>query len=298
MIDFIQQMKIRTQILFVVVIFYSMAGKAQTSGIIHLWPGLVPGETEAKHPSVQKMDTSGHFHYLKITSVTDPTLIVFKPKASLNNHAGVIVCPGGGYHILAVDLEGYEVAKWLNKLGFTAFVLQYRVPKKREGALNDIQRALRIIRSQASTWQMNPSKLGVLGFSAGGSLAARASTNYNKETYYAVDTIDQQSSRPDFALLIYPAYLNLGENKSITPELTITKNTPPMFIFQTADDGDAGSGLVMADTLRKAKVPVELHLLPFGPHGYGLRKGNDAAETWPTLAAKWLKKTISGQFIR
>lgn len=276
-------------------VLYGIAANAQTSEIIHLWPGQVPGENEAKHPPVESMDTSGRFHYLKISSITDPALVVFRPKASLNNGAGIIVCPGGGYYILAVDLEGYEIAKWLNKLGFTAFVLQYRVPKKQEGALQDIQRAIRVVRSQADTWGINAAKLGVLGFSAGGSLAARAGTEYYKETYLPFDSIDKRSCRPDFALLIYPAYLNLGENKSLTPEITVNSETPPMFIFQTADDGDAGSGLVMADTLRKAKVPVEFHLMPFGPHGYGLRKGNEAAETWPGLADKWLKKIITEQ---
>jgi acetyl esterase/lipase len=202
----------------------------------------------------------------------------------------VIVCPGGGYSILAIDKEGYEIAEWLNTLGFSAFVLQYRVPKKQEGALQDAQRAIRIVRSNAKKWGLNPDKIGIMGFSAGGSLSARASTMYNVKTYDAVDKSDALSCKPDFALLIYPAYLDRGENRSLTPELDVNSETPPTFIFQTADDRLANSALVYAQALRDAKVPVELHLLPEGGHGYGMRSGIDAAETWPKLAGKWLKK--------
>ena len=186
--------------------------------------------------------------------------------------------------------EGYEIAEWLNKLGFTAAVLQYRVPKKQGGALQDVQRAIRIMKDRAETWNLNPDKVGVMGFSAGGSLSARASTMYEKDTYLRVDKTDELSCRPDFALLIYPAYLDQGENRSLTPELKVNENTPQTFIFQTADDRLANSALVYAGALRDAKVPVELHLLPEGGHGYGMRPGNEAAETWPVLAEKWLKK--------
>src|SRR5690606_6219978 len=198
------------------------------------------------------------------------------------------------YHILAWDLEGLEIAQWLNHLGFTAFVLEYRVPTKQEGALMDIQRAIRLVRSRAGEWDLDPDKIGVMGFSAGGSLSARASTGFNKKTYDIIDRSDEVSSRPDYSLLIYPAYLDQGENRSITPELTVDKSTPPMFIFATADDPYANSALVMATALRDAKVPVELHLLPYGGHGYGLRKGSEAGETWPVLAEKWLNKVTSG----
>jgi acetyl esterase/lipase len=202
------------------------------------------------------------------------------------------VCPGGGYSILAVDLEGYEIAEWLNSLGFTAFVLQYRVPEKEEGALQDIQRTLRIIRSRAEEWDIDPAKLGVFGFSAGGSLSARASTRYNDTTYAPVDAADTFSCRPDFSVLIYPAYLDRGEERALTPELSVDENTPPMFLFATADDYHGNSVLVMAGALRDHEVPVELHFLAEGGHGYGLRPGNVAADTWPALAAKWLNKIV------
>ena len=261
--------------------------QAQTKEVIYLWADAVPGEKEAKHEPKKSENTEGNV--LRLTNVTNPSLFVFKPEASKNNGIAIIVCPGGGYNILAANLEGYEIAEWLSTLGYTAFVLHYRVPNKEEGALNDVQRAIRIVRSKSKNFGLNSNSIGVMGFSAGGSLCARASTRFNEDTYQKVDEIDDLSSRPDFSLLIYPAYLDKGENKTITPELTITKDTPPFFIFATADDFHGNSALVMAGALRDAKVPVDLHFLNNGGHGYGLRSGNNAAETWPTLAKEWLE---------
>lgn len=267
-----------------------LGSSAQQTETIKLWPGPVPGETEIKHPPLQTEDTTGNV--TRITNITDPAMIVFPASANNNNGAGVVVCPGGGYRILAIDKEGYEIADWLNKLGFTAAVLQYRVPQKQEGALQDVQRAIRIMRSKASKWKMDPNKLGVMGFSAGGSLSARASTLYNEKTYPKVDAADDLSCRPDFAMLIYPAYLDQGENRTLTPELKVNKNTPPTFIFQAADDRLGNSSLVYAGALRDANVSVELHLVPTGGHGYGMRPGNEAAETWPGLAENWLDRIL------
>ena len=267
-----------------------LGSSAQQNETIKLWPGAVPGETEIKHPPLQTEDTTGNV--TRITNITDPAIIVFPASAGNNNGAGIVVCPGGGYRILAIDKEGYEIADWLNKLGFTAAVLQYRVPQKQEGALQDVQRAIRIMRSKASKWKMDPNKLGVMGFSAGGSLSARASTLYNEKTYPKVDAADDLSCRPDFALLIYPAYLDQGENRTLTPELKVDKNTPPTFIFQAADDRLGNSSLVYAGALRDANVSVELHLVPTGGHGYGMRPGNEAAETWPGLAENWLDRIL------
>lgn len=261
---------------------------AQTRDTLYLWQGEVPGSSVPKLDPVITPNTSGNV--TRITDVTNPALIVFEPKASLRKGTAVIVCPGGGYNILAIDKEGYEVAEWLNTLGFTAFVLQYRVPKKQTEALYDLQRAMRMVRSKAPKWGVE--KIGVIGFSAGGSLGARLATRFAENTYQTTDPIDSASSRPDFALLIYPAYLDNGENRTLTPELTVNSNTPPMFIFGTADDTYGNSSLVMAGALRDHKVPVALHLLPEGGHGYGKRPGNIAAETWPGLAEKWLMQLL------
>ncbi len=277
----------KTLLVLVLSLSFSLHLFAQDKEIIHLWPGKVPNETEAKHKPVETDNNSGFV--TRITDITDPAMVVFPAPKYNNKGVGVIVCPGGGYSILAIDKGGYEIAEWLNTLGYSAFVLQYRVPNKREGALMDAQRAVRIIRSRAQEWNINTDKIGIIGFSAGGSLSARTSTMYINNTYPKVDKLDSVSCKPDFALLIYPAYLDQGENRSLTPELQVNEYTPPTFIFQTADDKYANSALVYTQALRDAKVPVELHLLPNGGHGYGLRPGNVAAETWPGLAETWLK---------
>jgi acetyl esterase/lipase len=255
---------------------------------IHLWPGKVPGEVKEKSSAV--LSPSENDNIIRVGEVTDPLMEVYRPVKP--NGAAVVVCPGGGYHILAWDLEGTEVAAWLNKNGFTAFVLKYRVPDKREGALQDVQRAIRLVRSSAPKYGLSADKIGVMGFSAGGSLSARAGTRFNIEAYAPVDATDSVSCRPSFAMLIYPAYLDQGPDHSLTPELQLSKDVPPFFIFQTADDQYSNSALVMAQSLRNAGLAVELHLLPLGGHGYGLRAGKRAAESWPLLAEKWLGTII------
>jgi acetyl esterase/lipase len=267
----------------------SIQSFSQKKDLIYLWPGKVPGEVKEKHaPSISPSNDN----ILRLSEVTDPALEISLPDPSLRNGAAVIICPGGGYQILAYDLEGTEIASWLNKNGYTAFILQYRIPGKKEGALQDVQRAVRMIKGDAEKWGLDPEKIGVMGFSAGGSLSARASTMFNKRSYQAVDKTDSLSCRPSFAMLIYPAYLDQGPGLSLTPELELSKEVPPMFIFQTTDDQWANSALVMAQSLRNANLSVELHLLPVGGHGYGLRSGSLAGETWPLLAEKWLKNYV------
>jgi len=271
---------------FLLLLFLSISTNAQKREIIYLWPGKVPGELKEKQPPV--IDTSKNDKILRFDEVTNPAIEVFLPDKAIKSGSAVIVCPGGGYNILAFDLEGTEIAGWLNRLGFTAFVLQYRIPDKKGGALQDVQRAMRIVRNNPHKWNIDPEKIGVMGFSAGGSLSARASTLFNKKTYPPVDKSDSLSCRPSFTILIYPAYLDQGPSLTLTPELELSKDVPPIFIFQTADDPYGNSALVMAAALRNAKLPVELHILSTGGHGYGLRPGKVAAETWPLLAEKWL----------
>lgn len=278
------------RLLIFLLLTLSVNSFSQKKELIHIWPGKVPGEMKEKlPPSIAASENDGIIRY---SEVTDPAIEVWPPDPAVRNGSAVIICPGGGYQILAYDLEGTEIALWLNKLGYTAFVLQYRIPDKKEGALQDVQRALRFVRSNSSKWNIDPEKTGVMGFSAGGSLSARASTLFGKRTYSPADKADSLSCRPSFAMLIYPAYLDEGPNLSITPELKISSKIPPVFIFQTSDDPYGNSSLVMAGALRLAKVPVELHLLAEGGHGYGLRAGKIAAETWPLLAEKWLKGVL------
>jgi acetyl esterase/lipase len=252
---------------------------------IFLWPNEMPNGNTAKRKSLQETDTTCNVK--KLTEVTDPSIVVFKSDESINNGIGILICPGGSYTILAIDLEGYEIAQWLNKLGYTAYVIQYRVPNNQKGALNDLQRAIKIIRSNS---KFNHTQLGIIGFSAGGNLCARASISPSKDSYSGIDEIDSISSRPDFTLLIYPAYLDQGIHNSLSPDLVFDKNTPPMFVFGTEDDPHFNSSMTIAEALEKSKVPFEFHTLQKGGHGYGLRQGNKAAETWAILAEAWLNK--------
>lgn len=247
----------------------------------NIWPDKRPAEVVLKKGKMKQ--TMGEDDILRIQQMPVPTLqkfpVVKSPKGKV-----VIVCPGGGYQILAVNHEGTEIAQWLNTLGYTAYVLRYRVPDNREGALQDVQRAIRIARAE------NPGKqVGVMGFSAGASLTARAATRFQSPSYTATDETDTQSARPDFAALIYPAYMDEGEHHTLTPELTITEHTPPFFVFQTADDRYGNSALVISQALRNHKIPVQLHIYEKGGHGYGLRANlAEAASKWPKLMEEWL----------
>lgn len=246
-----------------------------------IWPDKRPAEVTLERGKMKQ--TMGDDGILRIQQMPVPTLqkfpVVKSPKGKV-----VIVCPGGGYQILAVNHEGTEIAQWLNALGYTAYVLRYRVPDNREGALQDVQRAIRIARAE------NPGKqVGVMGFSAGASLTARAATRFQSPSYTATDETDTQSARPDFAALIYPAYMDEGEHHTLTPELTITEQTPPFFVFQTADDRYGNSALVISQALRNHKIPVQLHIYEKGGHGYGLRANlAEAASKWPKLMEEWL----------
>lgn len=247
----------------------------------NIWPDKRPAEVVLKKGKMKQ--EMGEDDILRIQQMPVPTLqkfpVVKSPKGKV-----VIVCPGGGYQILAVNHEGTEIAQWLNALGYTAYVLRYRVPDNREGALQDVQRAIRIARAE------NPGKqVGVMGFSAGASLTARAATRFQSPSYTATDETDTQSARPDFAALIYPAYMDEGEHHTLTPELTITEQTPPFFVFQTADDRYGNSALVISQALRNHKIPVQLHIYEKGGHGYGLRANlAEAASKWPKLMEEWL----------
>lgn len=271
-----------------VILFYSLMNQVQAQKLqeIHIWPGHVPNENKLK--AVSKKVSEGTI--IKVTEVTDPILQVFPaPVAAVRPGPAVIICPGGGYSVLALDLEGTEIAAWLNSQGISAFVLQYRVPQKRDGALQDAQRAIRIVRSRAAEFNLNPDEIGIMGFSAGASLSARLNSRYNDALYTPLDHADAVSAKPDFCVLIYPAYLDSGSNNTLAPELKLQPDNSPVFIFQTSDDPYGNSALVMASALRQAKVPVELHLYAEGGHGYGLRSGKAVSQIWPALLADWLK---------
>lgn len=271
--------KTKTMLLASAMLLAAPAGAQENERCI--WPDKRPAEVTLERGKMkQEMGDDG---ILRIQQMPVPTLqkfpVVKSPKGKV-----VVICPGGGYQILAVNHEGTEIAQWLNALGYTAYVLRYRVPDNREGALQDVQRAIRIARAE------NPGKqVGVMGFSAGASLTARAATRFQLPSYTATDETDAQSARPDFAALIYPAYMDEGEHHTLTPELTITEQTPPFFVFQTADDRYGNSALVISQALRNHKIPVQLHIYEKGGHGYGLRANlAEAASKWPKLMEEWL----------
>ena len=234
---------------------------------------------------------------IRLMNVTKPTLTIYRPAPDKDIGVAVVICPGGGYSILAMNLEGSEVAEWLNTLGVTGIVLKYRVPARKgqeryAAPLQDAQRALGLVRHRAKELGFKPDRIGVLGFSAGGHLAATLSTNYDKRTYEPIDEADKTSCRPDFTLLIYPAYLVAGPENKIAPELKITAETPRTFIVFTEDDPiHVESGLFYYLALKKAKVSAEMHLYPTGGHGYGLRPSKHGVSTWPKRAEEWLRSS-------
>lgn len=278
------------RILFLILILTQIT-VAQTNKSVHIWPNEVPNETEPKQE--HEISDNKTNRVTRISKVTDPNFLVFEPIKANKSKGAIIVCPGGAYNVLSINLEGSEVAQWLNSLGYTAFVLNYRVPQKQLGALNDIQRTIRIIRNDAAIYNIDPNKIGVLGFSAGGSLATRAATLFTTDSYKKTDAIDNISCKPNFAILIYPAYLDKGDNRSLTPEIKIAENAPPFFIFGSATDVNyRHSCTVMAAALYDNNIPVDLHMTQEGGHGFGLRPGNLAAKMWPRLAEDWLEKIL------
>lgn len=263
---------------------------------IVLFPKGAPGENVRL---IEKAETdggkTGGESVMRITNVSEPTITIYPASADLANGAAVIVCPGGGYNILAYDMEGDEACAWLNSLGMTAVLLKYRVPRragleKHEAPLQDVQRAIGYVRAQAKRYAIDPTKIGVMGFSAGGHLAATVSTNFKQRTYPAVDEADKVSCRPDFCLLVYPAYLD-RENFTIAPELKLSAQTPPTMLVQAEDDKSyINSSLFYYYALKEAAIPARMHLYSKGGHGYGLRDTGEAVNEWPDRAEDWFRE--------
>ncbi len=254
------------------------------AAVVDVWPeGKMPGKgtTEAEGPMSAKEDG-----FLRITNISRPTLTVFPAVKRGTPTPAMIVSPGGGYSYVVFDKEGTEIATWLNAHGITALVLKYRVPHNRDGALQDVQRALRVTRAHAAEWNVDPKQLGVIGFSAGGNLSAKASNRFSEPTYPEIDDTDRLSCRPDFAVLIYPAYL--GKDGVVADDLNLKAAMPPTFIAQTEDDRSFVPGTKLyAAALEAAKQPCKFLLYPTGGHGYGLRATTEV-KAWPEECLKWL----------
>jgi acetyl esterase/lipase len=263
-----------------------------------LWPDGIPGGLS--NPQKEVAEVTGKDGYVAgrpITrefNVSIPTLTVYSPSKG-DSGAAVVVFPGGGYYILAIDIEGTEVCEWLNAAGVTCILAKYRVPvsgpfPKADAALQDAQRAIGLVRQHAADWHLDPHRIGVLGFSAGGHMAAAASTHFGQRIYKPVDAADKVSCRPDFTILVYPAYLADEEKGfALNTDLRPASDAPPALLVQAENDSaHVENSLVYYRALKDAGVPAELHLFAEGGHGYGLRPTALPIAGWPALAEKWM----------
>lgn len=253
--------------------------------IVAVWPdGRMPGTAatapEAHHPSP-------HDPYIRITNISHPTLTLFPVPNRTDPAPAVIVCPGGGYTYVVYDKEGTEIANWLNSHNIAALVLKYRTPSNREGALQDVERSISLTRAHAQEWHLDPNRIGGIGFSAGGNAVARASNLFAHRAYAPIDAIDQVSCRPDFAMLVYPAYLE--RDGKLATDLDLTAKIPPTLIIQTEDDRNfVKGGKMYHAALDAAHIPNEYHLYSTGGHGYALH-ATGTVQVWPGVAVDWLR---------
>ncbi len=279
-----------------------------------LWPGIPPDAIP--DPAPESIDpVSGKNPWLEVRDVSRPTLTRYAPQGP-NTGIAVVVFPGGGYRTLAIDIEGSDVCDWLTSRGITCVLLKYRVPgsgpwwdtrnhrrvyPKVQTALQDAQRTLSLVREHAAAWQVDPHKIGVIGFSAGGHLVAAVSTHFDHRSYARVDAADDLSCRPDFAIAIYPGHLWVHEDEDpatrnetdlrLRPDIHVRADSPPTFLLQAQDDTSDGveQSLAYYVALETAAVPVEMHLYAQGGHAFGLRDGGAAIGRWPQLVERWLR---------
>ncbi len=298
--------------LFFVIIMLLMGSNTvfSQSKVLNVWTGKVPGAIQNQN-YIETTDSNDG--WTKTRLVANPRLDYYPAEPSLNTGTAVVICPGGGYWGLAIDHEGKQTAEWFNSIGISAFVLKYRLPDdaimkdKSVGPLQDAQEAIRLVRRNANQWNIDPNKIGIMGFSAGGHLASTASTHFNEKVYEPIDTT---SARPDFSLLIYPVIsmdsaithsgsrlFLLDENpskvqvKRFSNELQVTAQTPPAFIIHSLDDNvvPVQNSINYALAMKKFNVPCELHIYQHGGHGYGLGRSNGTESAWPEACKKWLK---------
>jgi acetyl esterase/lipase len=283
------------------------AASAQELLVVPLWTGKVPDEpggigpeTTRPSPVLTRKEVEVLESTTLVTNVTRPSITLYRPPKEKDSHAAVVICPGGGYWNLYWQLEGEEVAKWANSIGITGILLKYRVPRrpdepKGEPArrpLQDAQRAVSLVRSRAKEWGIDPQKIGIMGFSAGGHLAIATATSFEKRTYEPGDEIDKVSCRPDFAIPVYSGYLKHKEKDELAPGLSVPKGTPPVFLVHGGDDiiSPPEHSVFMYLALKRAGVPTELHIYATTAHDFGVRKSDRGHpfDKWTTACADWL----------
>jgi acetyl esterase/lipase len=277
---------------------------------LNLWPDGIPGVVINSNYIEQSTMSEGI--YTRFEKVTNPMLFLFLPPKEKASGTAVLICPGGGYSMLAFNHEGIAIAKWLNENGIAGIILKYRLPSdlimkdKSVGPLQDAQEALRVIRRNATGWNINPSRIGVVGFSAGGHLASTLSTHFAETVYDVKDTV---SARPDFSILIYPvitfdaSFTHAGSRRNLigdnpseemirkfSNELQITDKTPPTFIVHSGDDKTVPvkNSIVYYDAIKNYNTPSELHIFEKGGHGYGLSVNSGTQSVWPDLCLRWM----------
>ena len=283
---------------FVLAIVWRPATAAEPL-VLDLWPDTPPGETKELPPEADQTKPEDRLiagrRIIKLGNVSTPQIAVYRPEPGKDTGAAVVICPGGGHHILAYDLEGTEVAEWLNSIGVTGIVLKYRVPfrdadRRWRAAVQDAQRAMSLVRGHAGEWKLDPERIGLLGFSAGGQTAALASL-FSERQYAAIDDFDQLPWRPDFAILVYPGGLTERDDARLRDEVTVTSAAPPMFFAHAFDDNaSVQNSLLLASALKQAGGSAELHVYATGGHGYGLRPTDEAVTRWPLRAGEWMRE--------
>jgi len=279
---------------------------ADDSLVVEIWPGKVPDESGNIGPEKFLMSPKLDHKQVEVTEptqmvtgVTKPTITIHRPAKDKDAGTAMLICPGGGYWNLYWQLEGEEVATWLNSLGVTGIILKYRVPRrpdepKGEPArrpLQDAQRALSLVRSKAGAWGIAPQRIGMVGFSAGGHLAIATATSFDKRTYEPIDDIDRISCRPDFAVAVYSGYLKVADKDELAPGIRIPPGTPPMFLAHGGDDivSPPEHSVLMYLALKRAGVPAELHIYATATHDFGVRASDHPCSTWTGSCAIWLR---------
>ena len=274
--------------------------------VVELWPDSVPDETEnigaekwLMSPKLDRKQVEVTESTRMVTNVSRPTITIYHPAKDKATGTAVLICPGGGYWNLYWQLEGEEVASWLNSLGVTGIVLKYRVPRRSDDTrgeparrpLQDAQRAVSLVRSKAVQWGINPEQIGMAGFSAGGHLAIATATSFEKRTYNPFDDIDKISCRPDFAILAYSGYLKAKDKDELAPGLRVPAGTPPIFLVHGGDDiiSDPAHSVVMYLALKRAGIPAELHIYATAAHDFGVRSGDHPCSSWTQACARWLR---------
>jgi acetyl esterase/lipase len=284
----------RTAFALVSLLCVALSARGAEPTVHKLWSGKAPGETKDLGPEEYLEPKKGQLDVKRLAKVSEPTISVYAPPKEKRNGTAVLVAPGGGYNILAIEHEGTQVCEWLNALGVTAVLLKYRVPKREaqtpdnRAMVQDAQRALTLIRAKAKDLDIDPARVGMLGFSAGGHLTA--CTALTKERLYTETDADTKFGHlPNFCVLVYPAYLT-DKGGALRPEFVVNKESPPMFFAHSTDDPVTSEGSVaLYSALKKAGVASELHLYASGGHGYGMRKTAHPCSKWPDRAGEWMQ---------